>query len=89
MRPGLGSGPARRPSKDASLSEDTVRGLTDAVAAGPAQIQSDTPGVRGGFAKHNGYLLGGFGTYGTDYKLRAVISQVGLGAFLPIRRSTP
>jgi hypothetical protein len=32
---------------------------------------------------HAGYLLGGFGTYGTDYAERAVISQVGLGAFVP------
>ena len=34
-----------------------------------------------GFDKHDGYLLGGFGRYGTDYKLRAVVSQIGLGAF--------
>ena len=32
------------------------------------------------FDQHNGYLLGGFGQYGTNYPLRAVISQVGLGA---------
>lgn len=36
-----------------------------------------------GFAKNNGYLLGGFGQYGTDYTLRAVISQIGQGAFVP------
>ena len=35
------------------------------------------------FATHAGYLLGGFGTYGTDYVERAVISQIGLGAFVP------
>ena len=28
--------------------------------------------------KHNGYLLGGFGIYGTDYQLRAVIATIGL-----------
>lgn len=33
------------------------------------------------FDKHNGYLVGGFGQYGTDYRKRAVISQIGLGAF--------
>jgi len=33
-----------------------------------------------GFATHNGYLLGGFGHYGTNYRLRAVIAQIGLGA---------
>jgi hypothetical protein len=31
--------------------------------------------------RHNGYLLGGFGRYDRKYKLRAVISQIGLGAF--------
>ena len=35
------------------------------------------------FDQHDGYLLGGFGQYGTNYRLRAVISQIGLGAFTP------
>jgi hypothetical protein len=79
----VGIGPGRSPSTDVSLSSDTVRGLTDAVAAGPATIQQDTTSLyAAGFAKHAGYLLGGFGTYGTDYTQRAVISQVGLGAFV-------
>lgn len=80
----VGIGPGKSPSSDASLSADTKRGLTDAVAAGPAQMKTDiATEFASSAAKHNGYLLGGFGTYGTDYTLRAVISQVGLGAFLP------
>jgi len=78
----LGIGPGKTPSKDSSLSADTVRGLTDAIAAGPAQIQADTKTVAEASAKtHDGYFLGGFGTYGTDYQLRAVVAVMGLGAF--------
>ena len=80
----VGIGPGMTPSKDPRLSSATLRGLADAVAAGPGQIQKDTQNLfLAGFGKHNGYLLGGFGRYGTDYTLRAVISQVGLGAFVP------
>jgi hypothetical protein len=80
----VGIGPGRVPSKDDSLSEATRQALADAVAAGPAQIQADVKSLYAdGFATHAGYLLGGFGTYGTDYVERAVISQIGLGAFVP------
>ena len=80
----VGVGPGMTPSKDSKLSSDTLKGLAAAVAAGPAQIKNDTQKLSAeGFAKNNGYLLGGFGRYGTDYTLRAVISQVGLGAFVP------
>jgi hypothetical protein len=80
----VGIGPGMSPSKDSKLSSETVRGLADAVAAGPAQIKADTQKLFAqGFVRSNGYLLGGFGTYGTDYRLRAVISQIGLGAFVP------
>jgi len=80
----VGIGPGMSPSQDSKLSSDTLKGLADAVAAGPAQIKNDTQKLSAeGFAKNNGYLLGGFGRYGTDYALRAVISQVGLGAFVP------
>jgi hypothetical protein len=78
----VGIGPGMAPSQDKRLSADTVRGLRDAVAAGPAQIRNDTQALfLSKFNDYNGYLLGGFGQYGTDYRLRAVISQIGLGAF--------
>lgn len=80
----VGIGPGMTPSRDSKLSSDTAKGLADAVAAGPAQVATDTQKLFAqGFAKNNGYLLGGFGRYGTDYTLRAVISQIGLGAFVP------
>ena len=80
----VGIGPGRTPSTDVSLSADTVKGLTDAVADGPAAIQADVQQLyKADFARHGGYLLGGFGSYGTDYTKRAVIATVGLGAFLP------
>jgi hypothetical protein len=80
----VGIGPGGTPSKDASLDADTVKGLTDAVAAGPAAIQADLQQLyQADFPRHAGYLLGGFGSYGTDYTRRAVIATVGLGAFLP------
>ena len=78
----VGVGPGKSPSQDPHLSRDTLRGLRAAVAAGPAKIQSDTAALfQADFEKHDGYLLGGFGRYGTDYRLRAVVSQIGLGAF--------
>jgi hypothetical protein len=80
----VGIGAGLTPSTDVTLGADTVRGLTDAVAAGPAQVQTDLASLVASDARtHAGYLLGGFGTYGTDYAERAVISQVGLGAFVP------
>jgi hypothetical protein len=78
----VGIGPGMAPSQNVHLSKDTVRGLKDAVKAGPLQIKNDTRTLfLASFDQHNGYLVGGFGQYGTDYPLRAVISQIGLGAF--------
>ncbi len=78
----VGIGPGKRPSRDRRLSRDTLRGLQAAVADGPSQIKKDAQALfLADFDKHDGYLLGGFGRYGTDYRLRAVVSQIGLGAF--------
>ncbi|MGO9899527.1 MAG: DUF1214 domain-containing protein [Solirubrobacteraceae bacterium] len=69
------------PSQNRHLSSNTLSALKAAVAAGPAQIKKDAEQLfLAGFAKHDGYFLGGFGQYGTNYELRAVIAQVGLGA---------
>jgi hypothetical protein len=77
----VGIGPGLKPSRKAGLNADTLRGLRAALAAGPAQIQTDARAqFVAGAAKHDGYFLGGFGRYGTNYQLRAVIAQVGLGA---------
>ena len=78
----VGIGPGLIPSKDHELSAEIIRGLTDAAKAGPGNIKTDTRVVYEKSAKkHNGYFLGGFGTYGTNYQLRAVVAEIGLGAF--------
>ena len=78
----VGIGPGRTPSNDQKLSAETVRGLLDAVTDGPEQIKLVTKKVFLESAKkHNGYFLGGFGNYGTNYSLRAVVATMGLGAF--------
>lgn len=80
----VGIGPGMSPSQNSTLSKDTIRGLKDAVTGGPAQIGNDTQmEYLNSFGQHDGYLLGGFGQYGTNYPLRAVVSQIGLGAFTP------
>jgi hypothetical protein len=81
---GIGVGPGLHPSTDASLDADTVAGMTAAVAAGRGAVLTDVQTLYGqSFAAHNGYLVTPTGTYGTDYRLRAVVTQVGLGALLP------
>ena len=78
----VGIGPGLRPSQDHGLSAEIIRGLTNAADAGQGKIKTDTGVVYEESAKkHNGYLLGGFGTYGTNYQLRAVVAEIGLGAF--------
>jgi len=78
----VGIGAGLTPSQNTVLNSDIKRGLNDAVAAGPNLIQKYIQEESlAEFSKHNGYMLGGFGQYGSNYKLRAVVSQVGLGAF--------
>ena len=78
----VGIGPGMIPSKNPHLSADTLRGLQAAVAAGPAQISADAKALfEADFAKYDGYMLGGFGHYGTNYTLRAIVATMGLGAF--------
>jgi hypothetical protein len=80
----VGIGRGQTPSTDTTLSPDALRGLGDAVAAGAQQVKADVGTLYAQDAPtHHGYLLGGFGRYGTDYVQRAVISQIGLGAFVP------
>ena len=78
----VGIGPGMNPSKNPRLNSDTLKGLEAAVLAGPAQVQADEKALfLASSKKHGGYLLGGFGHYGTNYKLRVVVTQIGLGAF--------
>ena len=77
----VGIGPGRHPSSETRLDAATRQGLHDAVAAGAKQIAAD---VQVDFVtmapSHNGWLVARTGTYGTDYKTRAIVDSIGLGA---------
>lgn len=80
----IGVGVGLHPSTDASLDPDVLAGMQAAIAAGPAAVYADAQALyAAGFAAKNGYLVTPTGAYGTDYRLRAVITQVGVGALLP------
>jgi hypothetical protein len=72
------------PPAEVALSEDTLRGMRDAVTGGPAAVQAEiAKRYVAEFAKHNGYLMGDVGHYGTDYTLRAITDRLGVGALKP------
>ncbi len=81
----FGIGPGMHPSADGKLDAATRRGLRDSVAAGAKQVMAD---VQTTFLtdapKDNGWLVARTGTYGTDYKTRALVDYIGLGA--PVSR---
>jgi len=80
----IGVGAGLDPATNASLSAETVRGMRDAVTQGPANIQAEiVKRYVAEFSKHNGYLIGDIGHYGTDYTLRAITDKVGVGALKP------
>jgi hypothetical protein len=78
----VGIAPGGKPvTKNQKLSDATLAGLSDAVAAGKAKVNTTLTQLFGaGFAAHNGYLVAPTGNYGTDYNFRAVVDQIGLGA---------
>ena len=78
----VGIGPGlKKPSKNHKLSDATLAGLRDSVAAGQAKIDLLLKQeVAAGFTAHNGYLIAAIGNYGTNYNLRAIVDKVGLGA---------
>ncbi|MEU7905668.1 DUF1254 domain-containing protein [Actinoplanes sp. NPDC049118] len=80
----IGVGPGLDPGTDPNLSADTLRGMRDAVTHGPANIATALNQLYGVNAPaHNGYLVVPTGTYGTNYRLRAIIDVIGLGALVP------
>lgn len=86
----IGVGPGMTPSTDSSLSPDTVRGMTDAVADGDTSVVQDaTQDYLAGFKAHNGYLVVPTGTYGTDYRRRAMVTRLGFGALTPAQAIYP
>jgi hypothetical protein len=80
----LDIGAGRHPLTDGKLTAAQLQGLRDAVAGGSASVRAEL--LRryfAGFDQHNGWLVGRVGTYGTDYALRALADQFGLGAPRP------
>lgn len=76
-------GPGMAPTS-ANDSAGTLKGLSEAVQLGPAQVQADAKeAIVAGFAAHNGWLVGDVGHYGTNYRLRAVVDKLGVGAPTP------
>jgi DNA sulfur modification protein DndE len=77
----VGIGPGMHPSSDPRLDAATLAGLRASVAAGGQQVSSD---VQRKFLttapKRHGWLVAITGRYGTDYKTRAVVDLIGLGA---------
>ncbi len=77
----VGIGPGMHPRTDPRLDAAARAGLSAAVAAGAKQITTD---IQTAFLttapKHNGWLVARTGTYGTDYKTRALVDSIGLGA---------
>jgi hypothetical protein len=77
-------GPGLNPATDSHLSADVLRGMRDAVTQGPAKVKAELKQMYvTNSLQHNGYLVVGTGSYGTDYRLRAIVDQIGLGANLP------
>ncbi|HVP02582.1 MAG TPA: DUF1254 domain-containing protein [Solirubrobacteraceae bacterium] len=64
----------------AGLSADTLRGLRDAVTQGPGKVTAAALAYYfANFDKHNGYLIGDLGAWGTNYALRAIGDKLGVG----------
>lgn len=78
---GVGIGPGMHPSSDPRLDAATLAGLRASVAAGAQQVSAD---VQTQFLmtapKRNGWLVARTGRYGTDFKGRAEVDLIGLGA---------
>ena len=80
----IGVGPGLDPAADPALAPDVLAGMRDAVTEGPDTVQAQiVTAFLDGFERHNGYLIGDIGRYGTDYALRAATDKIGVGALIP------
>jgi hypothetical protein len=80
----IGVGPGQHPSSDPAIDPDVLAGMEAAVADGPATVRADAQASYAAtFGTYNGYLVTRTGGYGQDYRLRAMVTQVGLGALKP------
>ena len=79
-----GIGPAMSPAGDPNLGLGALDGLREAVREGRKEVSRlFNERLLAGFEAHNGWGLEAAGEYGTDYDLRAITNQFGLGALDP------
>ena len=77
-------GAGLHPTSAGKLSDAQLQALRDAVTQGPDKVQANfLADYFAGFEAHNGWIVSRLGTYGTDYRRRAIIDKVGLGAPRP------
>ncbi|MGK2954225.1 MAG: DUF1254 domain-containing protein [Solirubrobacterales bacterium] len=77
----LGIGPGLHPVADGTLSDAQLQAMRDAVSGGPASLTSALLArYLSTFDAQNGWLSTETGTYGTDYRARALVDKFGLGA---------
>jgi hypothetical protein len=76
---GVGIGTGLDPAS-AGLSAATLHGLRDAVGQGPGKVLAALLALFDReFNRHNGYLIGDLGDWGTNYQKRAIGDRVGVG----------
>jgi hypothetical protein len=80
----LGIGPGLHPVANGKLTEAQLQALRDAVTLGPGRVTGNiVSDYLSRFTAMNGWLAARTGTYGTDYRKRAMVDQAGIGAPLP------
>ena len=80
----VGIGPGLSPANNTTLGPGTVAGLRAAVLAGPGEVRKAFQEiVQASTNKHNGWVISSTGSYGTNYRLRAVVDQSAFGAQTP------
>ena len=80
----IGIGPGMSPASDPNLGPGALDGLREAVRRGRREVSAlFDERLLAGFEVHNGWGLEAAGEYGTDYELRAIMNQFGLGALDP------
>jgi len=79
-----GIGPGLSPASDPELGAGALDGLREAVREGRREVATlFHERLVAGFEVHNGWGVEAAGEYGTDYALRAMMNQFGLGALDP------
>ena len=80
----LGVGPGLHPVAGGELSDAQLEAMRDAVASGPGNlIAALLARYQETFEAQNGWFAAETGTYGTNYRARALVDKFGLGAPVP------